>query len=153
MKNLLTILFLCFMVCNTAKAKECERSPYKIDKFSKTHKSVLSKIKLLKKWKDCHGSLTYKNGSKYVGGFKNGRFSGQGTFTWKKGKFAGEKYVGEFLKGKKNGLGSYTFSNGDIDHGIWKKGKLIKRIQISKKKLKFDETKEAKLHKKKNYSK
>ena len=39
------------------------------------------------------------------------------------------KYVGEFLKGKRSGLGSHTFANGDIDYGIWKRGKLIKRLR------------------------
>ena len=57
------------------------------------------------------------------------------------GEFGGDKYVGEFLKGKRSGLGTYTFSNGDVDHGIWEKGKLIERIQIGKKKAKKKETK------------
>ena len=83
----------------------------------------------------------YENGderedTKFIGEFKNGKYSGKGTFLWGKGSFEGEKYVGEFLKGKRSGLGTYTFSNGDIDHGIWAKGKLIERIEIGKKKLK-----------------
>ena len=139
MKKLLGILVLGLLWCNIAKAKECEGSPF-VEK-----KNTLIFFKIFVKWKDCHGSLTYKNGSKYVGGFKNGKLSGQGTFTWGKGKFVGEKYVGEFLKGKRSGLGSHTFTNGDVDYGIWKRGKLIKRLRISKKKSSFDKKKQTEL--------
>ncbi len=112
-KKLLGILILGLLWCNIAKAKECEGSPF-VEK-----KRTLIFFKKFAKWKDCHGSFTFKNGSKYVGNFKDGKFSGRGTFTWEKGKFAGENYVGEFLKGKRSGLGSHTFANGDIDYGIW----------------------------------
>ena len=139
MKKILGILVLGLLFCNIAKSKECEGSPF-VEK-----KNTLILFKIFVKWKDCHGSLTYKNGSKYVGGFKNGKLSGQGTFTWGKGKFVGEKYVGEFLKGKRSGLGSHTFTNGDVDYGIWKRGKLIKRLRISKKKSSFDKKKQTEL--------
>ena len=128
MKKAIAILVLGLLFCNIAKAKECEGSPF-VEK-----KRTLIFFKKFAKWKDCHGSFTFKNGSKYVGNFKDGKFSGRGSFTWEKGKFAGEKYIGEFLKGKRSGLGSHTFANGDIDYGLWEKGKLIKRIRISKKK-------------------
>ena len=84
MKKLLAILVLSLLVCNIAQAKECEGSPL-VEK-----KSTLILFKIFVKWKDCHGTLTYKDGSKYVGEFKNGRLSGQGTFTW----LDGVKYVG-----------------------------------------------------------
>ena len=141
MKKFLGALVLSLLVCSMVEAKECEGSPF-VEK-----KNTLILFKILFKWKDCQGSLTYKDGSKYVGGFKNGRLSGQGTFTWGRGKFSGEQYVGEFLKGKRNGLGSQTFANGDIDHGIWQRGKLIKRIEISKKKYKLDKKEQAKVAK------
>ena len=89
---------------------------------------------MLTKWRNCHGTLINKDGSKYIGEFQRGKYSGQGTFMWGDGEFAGDKYVGEFFKNKRSGLGTYTFANGDIDHGIWEKGKLIERIEIGKKK-------------------
>ena len=94
-------------------------------------------------------TLIGKDGSIYVGEFQSGKFSGQGTFTWGDGEFAGDKYVGEFFKGKRSGLGTYTFSNGDKDHGIWEKGKLIERIKIGKKDSKKKEDKVAKKEKSK----
>ena len=53
-----------------------------------------------------NGTLTYKDGSKYVGEFINDEFNGQGTHT----KSDGEKYEGQFAKGLYNGQGTYTFT-------------------------------------------
>jgi hypothetical protein len=41
---------------------------------------------------------------KYVGGYKDGKMHGQGTYTWPDGK----KYVGEWQDGKKHGQGTIT---------------------------------------------
>ena len=140
MKKLLGILVLGLLFYNTAQAKECEGSPLE------EKKNTLTLLKVSITWRDCHGTLTYKDGSKYVGEFKLGRFSGQGTFTW----LDGVKYVGEFKDGKRHGQGTYTWGDGTIDNGIWKKDKLVKRnkikILIDKKESK---KKEVKLVKKK----
>ena len=120
MKKLLGILVLGLLVCNIAQAKECEGSPLEEKKITLTF------FKVIFKWRDCHGTLTYKDGSKYVGEFKRGKFSGQGTFTW----LDGVKYVGEFKSGKRHGQGTYTWGDGTIDNGIWKKDKLVKRNKI-----------------------
>ena len=140
MKKFLVTLFLSSLFCNIAQAQstlsECGGSPYEIKKFSLTGGGLATKAKMLAKWRNCHGTLINKDGSQYVGEFQGGKYSGQGTFTWGDGEFAGDKYVGEFLKGKRSGIGTYTFSNGDVDHGIWEKGKLIERIKIGKKKAK-----------------
>ena len=49
-------------------------------------------------WTNCEGALTAANGDKYVGEFKDGRFSGQGT------RYFADwiKYVGEFKDDKYN---------------------------------------------------
>ena len=52
--------------------------------------------------------MTYPNGSKYLGEYKDGKKHGQGTFTYPNG----DKYVGEFKDGEKNGQGTFTFSDG-----------------------------------------
>ena len=49
------------------------------------------------------GVLTYPDGTKYVGEYKNGLYHGQGTLTSEKGDFEGDRYVGEFNEGKKHG--------------------------------------------------
>ena len=105
MKKLLGILVLGLLFYNTAQAKECEGSPLE------EKKNTLTLLKVSITWRDCHGTLTYKNGSKYVGEFKLGRFSGQGIFTW----LDGVKYVGEFKDGKRHGQGTYTRTDGTID--------------------------------------
>ena len=144
MKKFLVTLFLSSLFCNIAQAQsslpECGGSPYEVKKFSLTGGGLATKAKMLAKWRNCHGTLINKDGSKYIGEFQGGKFSGQGTFSWADGEFAGDKYVGEFLKGKRSGLGTYTFANGDIDHGIWQKGKLIERIETEIKVAKKEPT-------------
>ena len=52
------------------------------------------------------GTLTIGNGTKYVGRFKKGKFHGRGTET----DVIGVKYVGDFENGKRHGHGILTFS-------------------------------------------
>ena len=59
-------------------------------------------------WNNCFGAVDLRNGDKYVGEFKDGKFNGQGTWTTPNG----EKYVGEFKDDKRNGQGTYTWPNG-----------------------------------------
>ena len=65
------------------------------------------------------GSLTYSDGDKYEGEWKDGQKNGQGTFTWSNGR----KYVGEFKNGIQHGQGTLTFPNGKKFKGKWKDGK------------------------------
>ena len=44
----------------------------------------------------------------YEGEFKDGKYDGQGTYTWSDGR----KYVGEWLDGKQNGHGTVTSPDG-----------------------------------------
>mmetsp|Transcript_14641 Transcript_14641/g.22585 ORF Transcript_14641/g.22585 Transcript_14641/m.22585 type:complete len:702 (+) Transcript_14641:53-2158(+) len=85
------------------------------------------------------GEMTWKNGDKYVGKFKNGYIEGRGTMTfrdnteysglWKKNKFHGEGtrrfhngnvYNGNYTEGKRQGQGKCYFANGDMYVGDWK---------------------------------
>ncbi|MBT4068724.1 MAG: cytoplasmic protein [Candidatus Marinimicrobia bacterium] len=88
------------------------------------------------------GSLTYPDGIKYVGEFKDGKEHGQGTVThlngdtyageWKDGSPAGQgtetladgrKYVGEFKDGLPNGRGiEIRYDDGFKFEGDWKDG-------------------------------
>ena len=61
------------------------------------------------------GVITYSNGEKYVGEFKDGMLNGQGTYTYPDG----EKYVGEFKDGLLNGKGVAYKVNGEIQSGTW----------------------------------
>jgi len=88
------------------------------------------------------GVITYPNGEKYVGEFKDGKRNGQGTYTFPdSSKYVGEfkdglrngqgtytfpdssKYVGEFKDGLRNGQGTFTFLDGTKYVGEWKDGK------------------------------
>ena len=35
-------------------------------------------------------------------------------------------------------MGSHTLANGDVDYGVWKRGRLIKRLKIGEKKSSSD---------------
>jgi len=101
-----------------------------------------------KEWTNCVGTYTWPDGTKYVGGFKNGMLNGQGTYSWADGnkyvgefkdekrtgqgsfyflasdQWKGDIYVGEFLDGIRNGQGTYTFSNGGKYAGEFRNGKI-----------------------------
>jgi len=84
--------------------------------------------------------MTYHDGSKFVGKWKNGKRHGQGTYTWcfycswcsslpggtnsSISSFAdGRKYEGEWKDGVYHGHGTYTFSDGSKFSGEWRDGK------------------------------
>ena len=76
------------------------------------------------KWSNCYGTKIYSNGDKYIGDFKDGDTSGQGTFFWLGDtQWKGDKYVGEFKGGDFNGQGTYTWAKGEKYVGEYKDDK------------------------------
>jgi len=79
--------------------------------------------KYVGEWKDGEpngqGTFTSPNGMKYIGEFKDGESNGQGTFTYPDG----QKYVGRWKDDKRNGQGTFTYPNGEKYVGEWKDGK------------------------------
>ena len=68
------------------------------------------------------GTFTYKNGTKYIGKFKNEKYHGKGTYTYK----SGAKDFGEFQNGKLNGFAIRYDKYGTIlKQGIWKNDKFL----------------------------
>ena len=73
------------------------------------------------------GTINYKNGETYVGGFRGGKRDGFGTLT----RTDGYKYTGEFSFGKPGGpygiggQGTAVFPNGDTYVGKFYKGKMV----------------------------
>ena len=55
-------------------------------------------------WHNCFGTVPDLNDGTYVGEFRNGKYTGQGTITFADGG----KYVGEFRDGKPHGQGTFT---------------------------------------------
>ena len=75
------------------------------------------------KWHNCFGSFYYENLDVYMGEWKDGKFHGQGTYTWANEPYKGDKYVGEYKDDKRNGQGTYTYANGRKYEGEFKDGK------------------------------
>jgi len=102
MKNILGIIVLVLLWCNTAFAlPKCQGED-------------------ISKWTMCKGAKITSKSSKYSGEFKDGKYHGQGTIT----NAAGDKYIGGWEDGKFFGKGTLTYSNGDKKSGIWKDGKV-----------------------------
>ena len=72
------------------------------------------------KWDNCFSPASFPNGDKYVGEWKDGKYHGQGTYTYANG----DEYVGEYKDGKYHGQGTLTFANGDEYVGGWKDNKV-----------------------------
>jgi len=73
---------------------------------------------------DCnngYGTYTEADGSKYVGGWKDGKEHGQGTYI----EADGDKYAGEWKDGKFHGQGTLTYINGTVEKGVWKDGNIV----------------------------
>ena len=70
------------------------------------------------------GKMTYSNGYKYEGYWKNNLQNGQGTYTYASVllKNHKEEYVGEWKDGKFNGQGTYIFTDGEKYVGEFKNG-------------------------------
>lgn len=70
------------------------------------------------------GTMEFKESedkvSRYAGSFKDGRYDGEGTFTFSNG----DVYKGQFVEDRFNGKGSYTFAeSGDVYEGDFKDDK------------------------------
>ena len=95
----LFLLFFFLFALNSYSLPECEG-----DDFAK--------------WNNCKGTESV-DGDNYAGEYKDGKWHGEGTFTWRDGT----KYVGEYKDGKRHGQGTYTFANGGKYVGEFKDGK------------------------------
>ena len=71
-------------------------------------------------WNNCIGTVTWPDGKKYVGEFRDDKRSGQGTHTFP----SGQKYVGEHRDDKKHGQGTYTFPDGEKYVGAFRDDKM-----------------------------
>ena len=68
------------------------------------------------------GTETLPNGTEYVGEWQDDKWHGQGTLTFPDGK----KYVGEFKEGKTHGQGTLNFPDGGKYVGEFNDGKFLK---------------------------
>lgn len=71
--------------------------------------------------------MTFVNGDRFIGQFKDGRPNGPGQIHYKnsiKGSGGNEyeqaQYHGEFRQGKRDGKGKMIWADGTVFNGIWK---------------------------------
>jgi TonB family protein len=79
------------------------------------------------------GQGTYsRNGNKYVGTWRDGKYNGQGTFTF----FSGSKYVGEFKDNQFSGQGTlFSPSELVVVTGVWANGKFVRSDSLQRSSL------------------
>ena len=79
------------------------------------------------------GTVTYPDGTLYVGDFKDGKRHGQGTYTFPRGSKSAVccEHVGKWKNGMPNGLGVHTYADGRIEEGMYKNGKFQYAQKIS----------------------
>jgi S1-C subfamily serine protease len=106
-------------VANEAKRQKEEKLAEQSRIANSKQANVPKQLQPCKEYRhNCFGEITSPNGEKYVGEFKNNKFSGQGTLTFANGN----AFVGGF-KDENNGKGTLTFANGDIYVGELKERK------------------------------
>ena len=129
MKKLtILLLFLSINLIGNAEALTFQNG--KTQSNQESYVSELPDCKSSSTYKhNCIGTFTFASGDKYVGEWKDGKYSGQGTYTFgHSSEWAGDKYVGEWKDDKYNGQGTYTFGHssewaGDKYVGEYKNGK------------------------------
>lgn len=73
------------------------------------------------------GTITWSNGDKYEGDWKDGNRTGNGTYTFnEKRNGYGYKYVGGFLNNEFHGNGKWYYVGGGTEKCVYKNGKRIK---------------------------
>ena len=78
-------------------------------------------------WTNCFGTVTWGNGSKYVGEWRDDKYHGQGAYTYADGS----KYVGEYRDDKRKGQGIEYAANGTIKlAGLWANNTLSRAYAI-----------------------
>ena len=66
-------------------------------------------------------TLIWPDGTRYVGGFENGKRSGRGTIFWQEGS----RFIGYFENDKRNGPGTMILPDGTVYRGYFKDDKLV----------------------------
>ena len=115
-KIYISVFFLFSALATDLYASElikCKGSPLEVDSKNDTSKE------LRKSWTNCSAKVTYSDGRKYVGEWKDGNISGQGNYTYADGR----NYVGEWKDNMPHGQGTMTYTDGGSYFGGWKDGR------------------------------
>lgn len=72
--------------------------------------------------------LSYSFGQdKYIGEYKDGKYSGYGTYIFS----SGDKYIGEWANGRFNGIGTLFYRDGTKKTGIWKDNNFTEEFVVN----------------------
>jgi hypothetical protein len=66
-------------------------------------------------------TLIWSDGTRYVGGVKDGKLTGKGTFLWPNGT----SFIGEFKNDMRNGPGTMTLPDGTVYSGFFENDELV----------------------------
>ena len=93
----------------------------------KEYKNGIYEGIMLNEKREIKGTMTYINGAKYEGQWRNDKKNGKGIFTsshyYNCKNSIGMKYEGEFREDKFEGYGVTNYTNGDRYEGEWKNNK------------------------------
>jgi hypothetical protein len=67
------------------------------------------------------GTYNWSDGSRYTGGFRDGKLHGQGTLIYSDGG----SYAGQWKDGKRHGYGSAAYASGRSQTGLWEDGRFV----------------------------
>jgi hypothetical protein len=70
-------------------------------------------------------TLLWPDGTRYVGGVKEGKRSGKGTIFWQDGT----RFVGTFVNDKRNGPGTMILPDGTVYNGYFEEDTLVERSE------------------------
>lgn len=70
-------------------------------------------------------TLLWPDGTRYVGGVKDGKRSGKGTIFWQDGT----RFVGTFVNDKRNGPGTMILPDGTVYNGYFENDTLVERSE------------------------
>lgn len=119
----------------------------KLDQLAEPSSDPAEKIKpqdsKMEEWPNCNkifcksgkGTLSYADGSKYLGDFVEGEPRGQGVCYYANG----DRYEGQWENHAPHGEGTMYFKSGLVYGAIWKHGEAVKQLH-SKKEFVLDET-------------
>ena len=94
-----------------------------ISKLIKTNGRFVTGTSVISNHQHGQGIMTYANGDKYEGEWKNGEKNGKGVMTYANG----DKYEGEWEKNSRQGKGVMVYANGDKYEGNWEVSKVWKK--------------------------
>jgi hypothetical protein len=84
---------------------------------------------------NCFGHIDFKNGARFLGEWRDGKYNGLGSYTYPNGR----KYVGAFRDYQPNGEGiEYALDGTVLRSGIWKDNLLVKSITIDPARFPFN---------------